>query len=280
MIVEGEYSGLQTPDTWEVELSSGKDKKETFERLIKEEKLGYLALLRNLRNMVDSGCDLDLVRKALLARKGAELVFPFRYIAAARAAPQLEPVIDEAFMAATSQSPKLSGTTLVIIDVSGSMYYAKVSAKSDMTRAQIACALGAIARNVCEDPLIYATAGSDARRLHKTELVPARTGMALVDAIHGMCRPLGGGGIFLNQVMRFLQEKHPKVDRIIVITDEQDCGGSTNSPLKAPAYGSKANYLINVASARNGIGYKDNGWTHIDGFSESVIRYITEIESV
>ena len=47
-LVDGE---LASPDTWEVSLSAGKDKRETFERLIAENKLGGLALLRNLRLM-------------------------------------------------------------------------------------------------------------------------------------------------------------------------------------------------------------------------------------
>src|SRR5271169_3509332 len=42
---------LATPDTWEVALSSGGDKREHWERLLSESKLGALALLRNLRNM-------------------------------------------------------------------------------------------------------------------------------------------------------------------------------------------------------------------------------------
>ena len=42
---------LAVPDTWEVALSGGADKKETWTRLITEGKLGYFALLRNLRNM-------------------------------------------------------------------------------------------------------------------------------------------------------------------------------------------------------------------------------------
>jgi hypothetical protein len=101
--------------------------------------------------------------------------------------------------------------------------------------------------------------------------------MALVDAIYAMCRPLGGGGIFLNQAMRFCKERHPKVERVIVVTDEQDCSGAGDEPAKAPVYGTAGNYLINVASYRNGIGYRD-GWTHVDGFSEAVLRYIAEIE--
>lgn len=60
-----------------------------------------------------------------------------------------------------------------------------------------------------------------------------------------------------------------KPDRLIVITDEQACDGVPN-----PVTGK--GYVVNVASAKNGIGY--GSWTHIDGFSEAVINYIQEIE--
>src|SRR3990167_6147411 len=113
---------LTVPDTWEVQLSGGADKKETFERLIREGKLGYLALLRNLRNMAEAGCDPDLVKTAIVARKsGAQRVLPFRYIAAARAAPQFEPAIDQALCEAIGELPILPGKTAILIDVSGSM---------------------------------------------------------------------------------------------------------------------------------------------------------------
>ena len=34
--------------------------------------------------------------------------------------------------------------------------------------------------------------------------------------------------------------------------------------------------MINVASFKNGVGY--GKWTHIDGWSESVIEYVREFE--
>src|SRR5689334_15094887 len=52
---------LAAPDTWEVALSSGANKREAWERLLREQKLGSLALLRNLRNMRDAGVDDDLM---------------------------------------------------------------------------------------------------------------------------------------------------------------------------------------------------------------------------
>jgi 60 kDa SS-A/Ro ribonucleoprotein len=264
---------LESPDTWEVSLSAGTDKKETFERLLREGKLGYLALLRNLRNMEQAGVDAAAIISALKARKGARQVLPFRFIAAAKAAPTFEPAIDEAMLASFAEAPKLPGNTLVIIDVSGSMYGGRMSKKSDMNRALAASALGAIARELCEIPLVYATAGSDTKRQHQTEQVPARRGMALVDAIYDMRQPLGGGGIFLTQVCDFLRGKVGAVDRTIVITDEQDC--DVNNKAIAEPIG--RGYLINVASYRNGIGY--GPWTHIDGFSERVFRFILEAEA-
>ena len=62
-------------------------------------------------------------------------------------------------------------------------------------------------------------------------------------------------------------------DRLIVITDEQAQTYQTPSP-KVP--GARC-YLINVASARNGVGY-GAPWTHLDGFSEHVIRWIAALE--
>jgi 60 kDa SS-A/Ro ribonucleoprotein len=54
---------LATPDTWEVALSAsqGEGKREAWERLLRENKLGALALLRNLRNFKETGVDEDLV---------------------------------------------------------------------------------------------------------------------------------------------------------------------------------------------------------------------------
>lgn len=268
---------LETPDTWEVELSAGKDKKETFERLIREGKLGYLALIRNLRNMEQAKCDETLVKNAIIARKGgAERVLPFRFLAAAKAAPRFETALDEAMVANLAAGPKLTGKTIVIVDVSGSMNN-PLSEESDMNRLLAACALAAILREVCEDPHIYATGGNDGTRIHKTEEVPARRGMALVDAISKMMYSLGGGGIFLTPVLRWLLNKEKTADRIIVITDEQDCSiSAADKPTMAQPFGVH-NYMLNVASAKNGIGYKPQ-WTHVDGFSEAVIRFIVENE--
>src|SRR6202166_3803866 len=102
-VVDGE---LTTPDTWEVALSAGGDKRESWTRLLAERKLGALALLRNLRNMKDAGVSEDLVTAALDAMK-TERVLPFRFLAAARYAPQWEAELERAMFRAVADRERL-----------------------------------------------------------------------------------------------------------------------------------------------------------------------------
>jgi hypothetical protein len=94
--------------------------------------------------------------------------------------------------------------------------------------------------------------------------VPARRGFALRDAIdHSQPH----SSTQLGQAVNELNEKS-SYDRLIVITDEQ-----SHDRVPAPT---GRGYVINVASYKNGVGY--GKWTHIDGWSESVVEYIRELE--
>lgn len=247
---------LESPDTWEVGLSSGDDKKETFERLLSSRKLGYMALLRNVRNMMDVGVDVDLIRAAILARKGAERVLPFRYVSAARACPQLERYIDAALVASISEGALFDGDTIILVDVSGSMKFG-VAGRSKITFMDAAATLASVFPGKAR---IFTFSNSVVE-------VPQRYGMAGVDAITGS-QPHGGTDLY--QAVKLANEiKH---DRIIVITDEQVSGPYRILDPKVD----KA-YMINVASYKNGVGY--GKWVHLDGFSEGVIKWIHEIEN-
>lgn len=245
---------LAPPETWEVLLSAGADKRATWESLLRERKLGYLALLRNLRNMTQAGVSDELIRDAILARRGADRVLPFRYVAAARACPQMEPALDEALSEAISGMPALNGKTLVLVDVSGSMDV-QLSGKSDLRRIDAAAALASIIHG---DLRVFSFSNALVE-------VPPRRGMAGVDAIIRSQRH--GGTALAEAVMHAMKIPH---DRMIVITDEQATTGGIPQPSVDKAY------MINVASARNGVGY--GKWKHIDGFSEGVLRWIAEYE--
>ena len=246
---------LASPDTWEVALSGGADKKATFERLLAERKLGYLALLRNLRNMDQAGVDEALVTEAILARRGAHRVLPFRYVAAARAAPRYERWLDEALMETVLQGPVFDGRTVVLVDVSGSMDW-RLSAKSDLSRLDAAATLASV---IPGDVRVFTFS-------NEVVEVPARRGMAGVDAV---VRSQPHGGTLLGNAVKHVN-RLPH-DRLIVITDEQS-HDAVPDPKAAKAY------MVNVASTRNGVGY--GKWTHIDGFSEAVLTYIREAEGL
>lgn len=259
---------LASPDTWEVALSAGADKRDTFERLLAERKLGYLALLRNLRNMDQAGVDEAVVKAAILERRGAQRVLPFRYVAAARAAPRYEPWLDEALMETVLQGPVFPGRTVVLVDVSGSMDW-KLSAKSDLTRMDAAATLASV---IPGDVRIFTFSDGVVE-------VPARRGMAGVEAIV-RSQPHSGTALF--DAVAHVNAK-VTYDRLVVITDEQATDASRfgywirgkQSTMPAPK---GKGYVINVASARNGVGYGD--WVHIDGFSEAVLTYIRESEGL
>ncbi len=99
---------LSTPDTWEVALSSGADKREAWERLLTGRKLGALALLRNLCNMAEVGVDEQLIASSLEQMK-TERVLPFRFIAAARYAPQWEAELEKAMFRSLESQARLRG---------------------------------------------------------------------------------------------------------------------------------------------------------------------------
>lgn len=249
---------LKVPDTWETNLSAGADKGETFTRLMQEKKLGALAFIRNLRNMVQAGVSEQLIRQ-YAKTVNTERVLPFRFIAAARMVPQFEDMLEEMMLRSLEQHEKLPGKTVLLIDVSGSMFGAKVSGKSDLDRFDAAAALAVLAREICEEVEIYSFSDKPVR-------VPARRGFALVEAIRNS-QPHGGTSTGAS--VRDINAR-TGYDRLIIFTDEQ-------SSDKVPAPSGKG-YVINVASYQNGI--NNGAYTTITGMSEAVIDFVIESEKI
>ena len=247
---------LASPDIWEVELSAGKDKKATFTRLLSENKLGYMALLRNLRNMEQAGVDKQLVKTALLSGN-ASRVLPFRYIAASRACPAWAAMVDDAFKLKLASLDPVAGETVFMVDVSGSMDSA-LSKKSDLLRMDAAAALAAIWPG---EKRIF----TFSERLVE---VPSYAGLAAIDQI---TKSQDNSGTYLGQSLRELETKlktMPK--RLIVITDEQSAD-------RTPQPYAEHGYVINVASEKPSIAY--GPWVSLTGFSENILKYIAETEN-
>jgi len=182
-------------------------------------------------------------------------VLPFRFLAAARYAPQWEEQLEQAMFSCLKSAEKLKGKTVLLVDVSGSMN-AKLSKRSEILRNDAAYGLAVLLREICDEVAVY-TFSDGLKR------VPARRGFALRDAID---QSQAHSGTYLGKAVAELGGSY---ERLIVITDEQSHDSVPNPSAKG--------YVINVASYKNGVGY--GKWTHIDGWSESVIEYIRHLES-
>jgi len=249
---------LATPDTWEVAPSAGADKKEAFERLMSENKLGALAFLRNLRDIHEAG-----ISKKTVAEYGSglrvERVLPFRFITAARAVPQWEDVLEPLMMKCLAGQEKLPGRTVLLLDVSRWMD-SRLSPRAETTRVDAGLGLGVLLRELCDD-IDFFTFSNEV-----IQVVP-RHGFALRDAMN---ESQPHADAYLKNALTKLHQA-TSYDRIVVITVERAHDGMV--PPKGRGY------FVNVGTYRNGIGY--GAWVHIDGWSwsESIVDYIRAFEA-
>ncbi|WP_027003131.1 TROVE domain-containing protein [Hugenholtzia roseola] len=167
---------LETPYTWEVELSvlgqqSFSDENEKaaafrqkWEELIDSKKVGYMAILRNLRNILAAQVSAAHLQKVAdyIGNKNAVLQskqFPFRFLAAYRELLYSEYPNKEVFIAALERAALWSAENvqgfdaqtrvLLACDVSGSMHWS-VSEKSVIQQYDIGLVLAMLLKNRCQ----------------------------------------------------------------------------------------------------------------------------------
>lgn len=139
---------LKSTETWEAKLSdAGKQvseiadetekaekltelKKDAWKEMLEKKKLGYFALLRNLRNIIEQAPEcLDLACEQLVDKEAIKrsLVLPFRFQTAMTEVTKVHGsrkavmAISEALDASVANVPKFNGKTLIALDESGSM---------------------------------------------------------------------------------------------------------------------------------------------------------------
>ena len=269
---------LATPETWEVLLSTGKDKKESWTKLITEGKIGGLAMLRNIANMRRANVDKKVINEGLEKLKSSMLM-PLDFLKAFRMNPEFGRQIEDAMINSYANLPKLKGKTLFIVDVSGSMG-ARMSEKSDFSRYDAACAMAMLAANQCEDYEIVCTAGNDYTHTGAHEHIPyPQKGFGIFEQIRETNKNIGIGGIFTRQCLEWCNDKFKgqKFDRIIVFSDSQDCDPYTR---RTPKPFGTYNYICDVSAHTKGVNYKGTWDAEISGFSEHFITFIAAMEGI
>lgn len=167
---------LAVPYTWETELSAlGQVKYENekvktdavkvkWEELIDSGKIGYMALMRNLRNILEANVSAEHIKKVCdyLSNENAvanSKQLPFRFLAAYREMKFLKSeyvtmilnALEDAVVASAKNLKGFDVSTRVLIacDVSGSMQKA-VSAKSKVMLFDIGLMLGMLMQSKCK----------------------------------------------------------------------------------------------------------------------------------
>ena len=150
---------LETPYTWETELSAKGNTKEVWTELINSKKLGYMALLRNLKNIIKSGADytsvLEFISNPEQVKQSKQL--PFRFYAAYKTLvnndikdKQVLDALEKAIESSIGNFDVIPGKTLIAVDISGSMSN-PLSHKSDIACFEIGALLGILLSRLTED---------------------------------------------------------------------------------------------------------------------------------
>ena len=279
LLLNGE---LETPYTWETELSAKGNNAATWEQLIDSGKVGYMALLRNLRNILTAnprnvGKVLATIENPVMVKRSRQL--PFRFLSAYK---ELENIggsrvfdaLENAVEASIENMPKLEGTTVIAVDTSGSMGSA-ISAKSKVRCYEIAMMLGLIANKICENSIFYTFDTS----IQKYP-VSKRSGILYTTLHASHC----GGGTRMQLPFERMIAENIKADRIIVLSDNECNGGWYSTPVQAlaDAYRKRTGNDIWVhAIDLQGYGtqqFHGKKTNIISGWSEKVFAFITLAE--
>ena len=232
---------LATPYTWETELSalgqtvfeSDEQRTDAFrmkwEELIDSGKLGYMALLRNLRNILESNVDYEYIEKVCNDIANPHAVvnakqFPFRYLSAYRemegiASPSASLVLSALEDAVSVSAHNIKGfgydtKVLLACDVSGSMQRS-ISPRSKVELYDIGLMLSMLLKNRCSQ-VISGMFGN----IWKVVNLPSDGILANVMELH---RREGEVGYSTNGylVIDWLIKNNVVMDKVMMFTDCQ-----------------------------------------------------------
>lgn len=234
--------------------------------------MGAMALVRNLRNFDEAGVGDEAA--AQVAAKISDPVqvarsrqFPFRYLAAYQHAPSLRWAypLEQALGHSLANVPKLPGRTLVLVDRSGSMFFSRLSDRSELNRADAAAVFGAaVAMRAAQADLVEFGTSSAPVRYRKGESV-----LKVLERFHDL------GGTNTAQAVRAHYKDH---DRVLIVTDEQVSSRGDDPTGQVPA--DVPVYTWNLAGYRPGHGPTGSDNRHtFAGLSDAAFRMVPLLEA-
>lgn len=301
---EAKALALKSQVNWEVLLSQfGGDKKAVWTFLIENDLVYYMAMLRNLRNLLEAKVDRAVIQKVSDKLSNHDEVvkskqLPFRFMAAGRALEQMTGQFDSADMSeltaavelaaneACANIPALPGMTVIFADVSNSMRRTMVSDKSEVSCADAAAVLCGIVSKVSQRPYVVAFGSMPAPvRFVKTDTVLGVAKKALAADTKG-CATNG------HKCVEWMIENKLVPDRVIFLSDMQMWNSAQDNEAGKCLADVWGDYLKSAPGAKNTWvhcvhmnGYGDNvvqgdRVNMVGGFSEKVFTMIATTEGL
>ncbi|GGU90878.1 RNA-binding protein [Streptomyces litmocidini] len=258
--------------TWEALAGwlQGPMDKEAWEAIIPS--MGYMALLRNLRNFDEAGVSDDIAEQVAKRLSDPQEVarsrqFPFRFLAAYKHAPSLRwgHALEKALGYSLASVPALPGRTLVLVDRSGSMF-GGLSERTQLNRADSAAVFGtAVAARAEQADLVEFGTTSRLVPLGKGESV-----LRVLERFHDL------GGTNTTEAVRAHYRGH---DRVLIVTDEQASYSYYGDPTaQVPA--SVPVYTWNLAGYQAGHGPSGSANRHtFGGLTDAAFRMVPLLEA-
>lgn len=253
-------------------------KKQSWEDMVLSGKIGFMALLRNLNNLVKSGVSEEVINKAYEILTDKEQVLksrqlPFRFYTAyqnVQGNRKLVDAISYALDHSLSNVPILDGKTLIAVDMSGSM------SGGNFERAAIFGAVLSQSNNDV-DVVLY----SDSL---KELTISSRT--PVIDVVQYFKRAYDGGGTESRLVFNYATKKNKKYSRVVMLTDEQSWretySGGVTPQASYEAYKKATGadpYVYSIDLTGYGTAeYIGNRVFQLSGWSNALLDYIGKME--
>jgi hypothetical protein len=247
--------------------------------------MGYMALLRNLRNFDQAGVSDKVAEQVAAKLADPEQVarsrqLPMRFLSAYRAAPSLRWAhpLDKALTASIGNIPALKGRTLILVDTSSSMN-AGFSKDGTLMRWDAAALFGIALAQRCEQADVVSFSSAQ-RYFHeapgaRTKTFPLRVGESLlrsIDRWKGDGYFLGGG----TDTAGALRQHFAGHTRVVILTDEQASGENVGGviPQATPLV------TFNLAGYERGHAPSGSGLrVTIGGLTDAGFRVLAMLES-
>lgn len=281
---------LQVPYTWETELSANGQKpigeklsnKELWTQLVTSGKVGYMALLRNLRNIHEAGLDSDVLKKHVLdviadpERVAKSKQLPYDFMEAYKIVKPLDAklatAVSKAIDASVSNIPQMGEKIWLIVDYSGSM--GQETHETSAISGGIFLASALLKANADADNLAVTLFGSSA-----TTLKGFDTNNSMIAMQKELVSYRRGGIAGSTEFRAALAEKSKlpfEPDTIIVITD-----GEVNrfpySMLKNVAGKKVMKMTVNMSTAFSSPMVKEDGWYTLSGWSTGMFKWVPQM---